>query len=107
MRRQREDEVTGRTCAVTGANGYVGSRLSAALDARGWTVYRLGRNHGSAPSADRLAVPFSLADGVPEGFFAREAIRALVHCAYDFRPTTSGEIHRTHVLGSVRLTESA
>src|SRR5206468_4606313 len=101
MRRQRENEVTGRTCAVTGANGYVGSRLSAALDARGWTVYRLGRNHGSAPSADRLAVPFSLADGLPEGFFAREAVRALVACADVFVPTTSGEMLRTHVVGSL------
>jgi nucleoside-diphosphate-sugar epimerase len=104
------DGIKGGACAVTGTSGYLGSRLSTALADRGWTVYRLSRRAGvSQPveDGDRLGVPFTLADGPPDGFFEREKITALVHCAYDFRLVTWPDIHRTNVRGSIRLMERA
>lgn len=55
---------TGRTVAVTGATGFIGSRLVAALRDRGYTVVPVGRD----------------ASGLPEGAPLREA-DAIVHLA--------------------------
>jgi nucleoside-diphosphate-sugar epimerase len=93
-----------KRCAVTGTNGYLGSRLSRALEGAGWAVYRLSRQ-GSEEKA--RAVPFSLAEGAPQDFFKREQIKALVHCAYDFRLTSWADIFEQNVRGSIRLMEQA
>ncbi|NJC69431.1 NAD-dependent epimerase/dehydratase family protein [Planosporangium thailandense] len=85
-----------RIAAVTGANGYLGSRLNRALTADGWTVLPLRRD-GS----------FSLDDGVRPGFFRDNQVRTLVHCAWDFSLTGWEEIVRRNVRGSVRLLEHA
>ena len=63
-------------CAVTGASGYVGSRLAGAIAAAGWSVVTLGRG--------KATVPFTLADGVAKDALSRHGVQALVHCAYDF-----------------------
>ncbi|HYY99608.1 MAG TPA: NAD(P)-dependent oxidoreductase [Pyrinomonadaceae bacterium] len=94
-------------CAVTGAGGYVGSRLSAALKGAGWVVYELSRGAAGPYEPGRLSVPFSLAGGAPQGFFREEKIDALVHCAYDFRLTAWRDIFEQNVKGSVRLMEAA
>jgi nucleoside-diphosphate-sugar epimerase len=85
-------------CAVTGASGYLGSRIAAFLEGQGWEISRLGRS--SQPA-------FTLEEGLPEGFFSRHRINALVHCAYDFGPAEWKEIRRVNVEGSVRLLEQA
>lgn len=91
-------------CAVTGASGYLGSRLAAALKSRGWVVYELSR---SAGERRHFSVPFSLARGAPRGFFGEEKIDALVHCAYDFGLTSWRDIYEQNVKGSIRLLETA
>lgn len=100
------EEMGGREqrCAVTGASGYLGSRLAAALRARGWVVYELSRG---ADARERLSVPFSLARGAPQGFFDEEKVDALVHCAYDFGLTSWRDIFEHNVKGSIRLLETA
>ncbi|HEV7893225.1 MAG TPA: NAD(P)-dependent oxidoreductase [Pyrinomonadaceae bacterium] len=92
-----------RRCAVTGASGYLGSRLAAALKKRGWVVYELTR---AADASERLSVPFTLASGAPPGFFREEKIDALVHCAYDFGLTSWRDIFEHNVKGSIRLLET-
>lgn len=82
------------TAAVTGAGGYVGSRIAAGLRESGWAVRSLGRSAG----AD---VPFALGDDIRlHGF------DALVHCAWDFGARTEAEIERVNVEGSKRLLEA-
>lgn len=79
------------TVAVTGARGYVGSRVADAIERAGGDVVRLGREEaplGSAPPA---------LDGV----------HALVHAAWDFGPRTRREITRVNVAGSIRLVDAA
>src|SRR5262249_2796624 len=91
--------MNGPVCAVTGASGYLGARVRSHFAARGWTVVGLGRR-----DAD---VPFTLKDGVEPAALRRHGVTALVHCAYDLRPTHREEIHRVNVAGSRRVLDAA
>ena len=90
----------GLCCGVTGAHGYVGSVIAAALRARGARV--VGLNHRGAPSlaCDRV-VAYTLGQDVPAGTF--DGMDALVHCAWDFKASKWDEIKRANVDGSLRL----
>jgi nucleoside-diphosphate-sugar epimerase len=68
--------VSARVCVVTGASGYVGSRVAARFARGGWTV---------VPLRSRLGERSAL-----------EPADALVHCAYDFR-------HQDVNVGGTRL----
>jgi nucleoside-diphosphate-sugar epimerase len=97
--------VQDRKCAVTGASGYLGSKIDKALSGRGWIVHKLV--HRAKGEGDQLLVPFTLDNGTPEGFFKDHEIDTLIHCAYDFRPSKWSEIYQINVRGSVRLMEAA
>lgn len=84
-------------CAITGAGGYVGSRVAEHLSASGWTMRRLGRS-----SSD---VGFDLADPVPAT--GLDGADALVHLSYDFGCQGWREIERVNVGGSRRLFAAA
>lgn len=88
--------------AITGARGFVASMLARRFEDAGWTVTRLSH---SGPSAD--TVPFRLGDDVQPDIFRSRSITALVHCAYDFKPTTRAEINRINVDGSRKLLEAS
>ena len=79
------------TVAVTGARGYVGSRVADAIERAGGKVLRLGR--AEAPLGSE-----------PPAF---DGVDALVHAAWDFAPHTRREIARVNVDGSVRLVDAA
>ena len=88
--------------AITGAHGFVGSMLARRFEESGWTVTRFSHS-----AADAGTVPFRLGDKVqPEAFRGRN-ITALVHCAYDFKPTTRADIYRVNVEGSRKLLDAA
>jgi NADH dehydrogenase len=84
---------------VTGANGYVGSRIVRALSAAGWTTIALGR-HGAQ-------VQYDLEQGTEPDALARSGARALVHVAYDFSERTWDRIHAVNVEGTRRLLDAA
>jgi nucleoside-diphosphate-sugar epimerase len=84
-------------CAITGASGYVGSRVAERLTAAGWSVRRLGRSGGG--------VRFDLTDPVPAAAF--DGADALVHLAYDFSCRSWRETERVNVGGSRRLFAAA
>lgn len=91
--------------AVTGATGYLGSKICETLESRGWRVIKLVRSsvrsHGRALSYD-LAAPVTAR--------VREALRsadALIHAAYDLSLTSSADIWRVNVDGTRRLLEAA
>jgi nucleoside-diphosphate-sugar epimerase len=81
-------------CAVTGASGYVGSRIAARLRTAGWEVRELTRQSG-----------FTLEGGAPAG--SLDGVDALVHCAWDFAARSREEIERVNVEGSRRLFSEA
>jgi nucleoside-diphosphate-sugar epimerase len=94
-----------KTCVITGANGYIGSRIAAHLRREGWVVYELRHDLKSAIAGDGLLLPYSLEEGVkPE---VLRGVQALVHCAYDFRPVRWEEILTVNVKGSLRLFAAA
>jgi nucleoside-diphosphate-sugar epimerase len=79
--------------AVTGATGYVGSRIADALERTGTTVVRLGRSD------------FTLESGIDPARLDR--VDALIHAAWDFGARTWRDIDRINVAGSTRLLEDA
>ena len=91
--------------AVTGASGYLGSRICATLESRGWQVVGLvrypSRSHGRACVYD-LAAPVS-----PEVRELLHSADVLVHAAYDLSLTRAADIWRVNVDGTHRLLEAA
>jgi nucleoside-diphosphate-sugar epimerase len=94
-------------CAVTGATGYVGSRISEYFAARGWTVFEFARRPSSPSTPSRISVPYQLDSAIHPTIFRDNGIEAVIHCAYDFRPTTWKEIRRVNIEGSARLFRAA
>ena len=93
---------TEKSCAVTGASGYLGSLVAAWLEAQGWTVMRLARAN-SGPGWHS----FQLNKGLEPGFFSENNIQALVHCAWDLKATGWPDIMQTNVEGSKLLLQQA
>jgi len=89
------------TCAVTGANGFLGALAVRHFVRSGWTTFGLSRSPLSAEHARH--VPFSLENPLEPGALESHSVDALVHCAYDFRPVSWRDINRVNVEGSIRL----
>jgi nucleoside-diphosphate-sugar epimerase len=85
-------------CAMTGASGYVGSRIRQTLDSQGFDVVELGRS----ATAD---VPFDLerADRV----HVPSDVEVLIHCAWSLQLTEWDDIKRINIDGSKRLFQRA
>jgi nucleoside-diphosphate-sugar epimerase len=88
-------------CVLTGANGFVGSRLKAYLQKRDFQVVDWTRRpvSGSCGAVFRLGqevLPVQFADAT-----------ALVHCAYDFAPRKWSEVVAINVRGSEQLLHAA
>lgn len=90
-----------KICAVSGTGGYLGGRVKAMLEQAGWRVLELTR----APRPGSKAVAFKLGGDVSPTALA--GAKALVHCAYDFKPLVWTDIHAVNVEGSAKLFESA
>lgn len=86
-----------RTVIVTGAYGYLGSRIRARLEAEGWMTMALVRRPCSGDRAHAWALGQPLDPAVAEG------VDALVHCAYDFEPRTARRLWQVNVAGSEQL----
>jgi nucleoside-diphosphate-sugar epimerase len=91
--------------AVTGAGGYLGSRICETLESRGWRVRRLVRSPGQNHSPE---LSYDLAKPVTYG--VRQALRSadvLIHAAYDLALTSAADIWRVNVEGTRRLLAEA
>jgi nucleoside-diphosphate-sugar epimerase len=90
-----------RRCLLSGASGYLGSRIKERLTADGWQVTELSRrsNPGIA------AIEFKL--GEPMRASELAGYCAIIHCAYDFTKASWKEIHATNVHGSELLLRAA
>jgi len=90
-------------CAVTGANGYVGSAITNYLRNQGVTVYELRRtSHEVKESAIR---PFFLGKAISPNTFQDTDV--LVHCAYDFSSLKWKDIAEVNIQGTLRVFEAA
>ena len=91
--------------AVTGASGYLGSRICATLESRGWEVVRLVRSPrqgGGRECAYDLDASVS-----PEVVELLGSTDVLVHAAYDLALTRAEDIWRVNVEGTRRLLQAA
>ena len=71
------------TAAITGANGFLGSRLARRMAAAGWTIRRLQRNgRRAADAAKHEPLRFVLSEALDVA--ALEGVDVLVHCAHDY-----------------------
>jgi nucleoside-diphosphate-sugar epimerase len=88
-------------CAITGSNGYVGSRITTHFRANGWEILELTRQ----PKPNSRAIPFQLGAEISPQALA--GVNALVHCAYDFRPLRWNEIDAVNVDGARKILQAA
>ncbi len=89
-------------CAITGANGYVGSCIADYLRKRNFVVYEMGR---SLKGDKDYFIPFSLEKEIPKN--SLKNVDVLVHCAWDFKQIIWKDIIRINVNGSLRLFKAA
>ena len=92
--------------AITGASGYLGSRLCYYFKEGNARIFQLTSGSHNVDVTLPIA-RFSLVEGTGKGFFAENQIDALVHAAYDFRPKSRKEIWDTNVKGSIALFKQA
>jgi nucleoside-diphosphate-sugar epimerase len=90
-----------KNCAITGSNGYVGGLIKNYFSAKEWEVLELTRQ----PRPNTRAVKFHLGEDILPSVLA--GVKALVHCAYDFKPLTKGEIWAVNVAGAEKLFKTA
>lgn len=88
---------------LTGAGGFIGAQIAAALRDAGHVVVRGVRAGYAAPAAGAVACDFST-DVEPEVWLPRLAgIDAVVNCAGILREARSGDFERVHVLAPLAL----
>ena len=96
---------TAPTAAVSGASGYLGSRICTTLESRGWQIVRLVRSpreKGGRAYAYDLGAPLS--QEVRSLLYSTDV---LVHAAYDLALTGAPDIWRVNVEGTRHLLEAA
>jgi nucleoside-diphosphate-sugar epimerase len=91
-----------KRCAVTGARGYMGSRVVAYFKEHGWTPVEMSRAY---PAAGPHGIPFTLTGEIKADDL--RGLDALIHCAWDLEARTQAEIWATNVEGSKRLLRAA
>lgn len=92
-----------RKCAVTGAGGYVGSRIATHMRSHGWDVLELTRSRGAGNQTG--TVSYSLENDILPDVL--QGVEVLIHCAYDFQPVAQKDIWRINVEGTTRLIDAA
>jgi nucleoside-diphosphate-sugar epimerase len=90
-----------RRCLLSGASGYLGSRIKKKLVAEGWQVVELSRHANSTFDTVR----FRLGDPIDPHSLAN--FDALIHCAYDFTRIGWKDIYAVNVQGSEFLLRAA
>jgi nucleoside-diphosphate-sugar epimerase len=88
-------------CAITGASGYVGSRIAAAL-AQDFEILPLGRNPGPSGIGWHMAGEQSIAQSL-----RLRGTKVLVHSAWDFNCPRPEDNWKSNVEGSRRLLDDA
>jgi len=100
--RPHADHREPRCVGITGASGYLGSRIGERFERAGWRVIPLVRRPGSAVAPARH---YDLTEAVDPALF--DSIDVLVHAAYDLTARRPDEVWRTNVDGSRRLLDAA
>ena len=88
--------------AVTGASGYLGSRICERFRSLGWRVVRLTRSPRPGDASERF---YDL--GGRPAFTLLTSVDVLVHAAYDQRLTRRADIWRVNVDGTQELLAAA
>jgi nucleoside-diphosphate-sugar epimerase len=89
------------TCAITGASGYVGSRLASAIQ-RDMEVVPISRREAAGSIRWEMQNPTEISEELRS-----RGVKVLVHAAWDFTHPNAEENDRVNVQGSRQLFESA
>ncbi len=92
------------TCAVSGANGFVGEAVCRDFRSLGWNVVALVRRPQSAPDG---CEPRAFTLGEPPPSDLLDGVDVLVHAAYDFSVRSWADICRVNAVGSEYLFDAA
>jgi nucleoside-diphosphate-sugar epimerase len=88
--------------ALTGASGYIGTKLVRIFKSHKYSVVALGRNPVSIADTN---IPFSLENLNEEISLA--GVDTLIHCAHDFRTLDYNTLRKINLEGSIRVFEKA
>ena len=89
-------------CAVTGSNGYLGSKIVSHLKKIDLDVIELIRfPEFSKEKRQKNIINFELDKMLNEKLL--DNVNVLIHCAYDFNLTSWKDIYKTNVEGTLRL----
>jgi len=91
--------------AVTGSNGYVGSKIVDYLRQQGEEVFELGRTASKSLKKNEQFIYFEL--GKPIYYKSLQGFDVLIHCAYDFKLRKPKDINQINVQGSIDLLKTA
>lgn len=91
-----------KNCALTGANGYLGSAIADTLRSTGWTITSLIR---APEQSDGVAHRFVLGEAVDPK--AMSDVDVLIHCAWDFSPGGRDDYFQVNVDGTGALFDAA
>jgi nucleoside-diphosphate-sugar epimerase len=88
-------------CVLTGAHGFVGAGLKSRLQAKGWLIEPWSQK----PEPSEKGRAFHLGETIEPA--SLEGVRAVIHCAYDFKPRSWSAIKAVNVSGSKSLFDAA
>ena len=91
-----------KRCGITGARGYMGSRVVSYFKAHDWTPVEMSR---AVKTVGASGIPYSLTGDIDP--INLRGLNALIHCAWDLEARTPTDIERTNVEGSKRLLRAA
>jgi nucleoside-diphosphate-sugar epimerase len=89
-----------KTVLIVGGLGFLGRELAHFLQGTGWRIICTSRNPRESGQ-----ILYALGGDFPQGALA--GVDAIVHCAYDFGPTSWPDIHQKNVVGTQRLLDQA
>ena len=85
-------------CAITGANGYLGSMLCNSLSSQEIVIIPISREG---------PVKFNLNKGLDLSYFKSQNINCLIHCAWDFNIRNDRKYELTNLYGAISLFKTA
>lgn len=93
-----------KKCIISGTSGFLGSQIKSHFLKNNWEVFEL-KHIARNGKQDNHIIPYSLEEDIDSKSLSGKD--ALIHCAYDFKPSKWNNIFDINVTGSINLLKAA